>query len=193
MRSLQDLGAFQMTIKYEATEVITMFYTPETRILSEKARILVKEKQDKFYKYIPIKKIIKLLEKGKELYSMSNKQMLNQILSIEFVGLQEFYELFTFSGGKLYIGIDCQVYVDDEWVSMEEIVYYEKLYYYDILGDLFRDTFITQIAPSGTFRGYKVAVERNDGIIVDSLIIRFENDPEPEEINESEEEAVITE
>ena len=120
---------------------------------------------------------MKLLEEKKELYSMGYKQTLNRIISAEFVGLQDFYEIHTFSGGKVTLGIDCQVYVDDEWIEMEDILFYEKLYVYDILSDVFRDTYITKIGPDGNHRAFKVTVENNDGIIIDSIIIRFEGDP----------------
>ncbi|MCL2064275.1 MAG: hypothetical protein FWG98_07885 [Candidatus Cloacimonetes bacterium] len=155
-----------------------MIYTIETKILAEKSKILVKEKDGKYFSYMSLRKIQKLLEEKKEIFSMGYDQALNKILSIEFVGLQDFYEIKTFSGSKVILGIDCEVYIDGEWVKIEEIVFHEKIYVYDILGDVFRDTYITYVGSSGNYKAYRVEIEKEFGIIVNNLFVRFYGDDE---------------
>ena len=155
-----------------------MIYKIETNILAERSKILVKEKDDKFFTYKSLKKIIKLLEDKKVLYSMGFDLEVNKIQKIEFVGLQDFYEIKTFSGAKIRIGIDSEVYIDGEWVRVEEILFHEKIYVYDLLSDVFRDTLITHLGKSGNYKAYKISHERDEGIIVNNLIVRFiEHEP----------------
>ena len=156
-----------------------MIYTIETKILSERARFLVKEKDKKTFTYMSLRKVEKLLDEKRELYSIGYDLTPNKILKIEFVGLQDFYEIKTFSGSRLYIGVDCELYIDGEWVRVEEVLFHEKLFYYDFLSDVFRHSYITKTGNAGNFKAFKVEIENKTGIIVNSLIVRFEGE-EPE-------------
>jgi len=162
-----------------------MIYQIETRILEESAKILVKEKDQRYFTYKPIKKIVKMLAEKKVLYSLGFDLALNKILDVQFVGLQDFFEVKTFSGSKIKIGIDAEIYVDGEWVRVEEILFHEKIYEYNMLQDVFRDTFITHIDKSGNYRAYKISIERPEGIVINNLIVRFESEIDDDALPES--------
>ena len=158
-----------------------MIYAIETSILAEKSKILVKEKNQKYFTYKSVKKIEKLLTEKKELYSIGYDLALNKILKIEFVGLQDFYKVETFSGSKLIIGVDCEIYIDGEWVRVEEVLYHEKIFQYDLLDNVFRKTIITKIGSYANLKAYNITIERSAGIVVNNLIVRFESEKEEDE------------
>ena len=150
-----------------------MIYKEESSFVDEKSRILVKEKDDKHFKYLTVKKLINHLENDKTYYTIGKDLELNKITKITFVGVQDFVELRTFVGSKLFVGKGTEVYVDDEWIKAEEILYHEKIYQYNLLDDTFRETFITKNDPASKRRSYRIETENSEGLVVDNFIVRF--------------------
>ena len=149
--------------------------------LGEQARILVKEKDDPFYVYKSVKQLRKLLEAGKELYSFNFYNPLNKISAIEFVGLQPMWHIQSFSGSQIFIGLGAEIFVDGEWIKVSELRFYEKIYEYDLVHELYHETFITNFQESKKDRGYRVIFEDFNGICVNNYFIRF-----PDRVEEKE-------
>jgi hypothetical protein len=149
------------------------WYIEDLNCTAETTKILIKEKDDKYFIYKPIKKIIKLLEANKELYSFNPKVQLNKIHKIEFLGIQEFFKISTFSGSRILLGKDAEIFVDGDWIKVFELRFHEKIYEYNLIRELYLDTFITDIAYYGKGKGYRVIFEDENGIIMNNLMIRF--------------------
>lgn len=140
------------------------------------SRILVKEKNSKFFTYKTVKNIYKLLESGTELFSLDDNMLLNKITHVENVSLQEeFIEIRTFSGSRLIIGTDVHIFVDSVWLYLNELEFHEKIWEYNFLKDFFHPTYITHIQPyiKKTI-GYRVYAENDSGIVMNNLIVRFQ-------------------
>ena len=142
-------------------------------IVSEAAMFLLKEKQDKYFRYYPLKTVMKLLAKGKELYSLNQDIQLRRIVSIEERGLQTFHELTTFKGSRVIMGTEMQLFIDTFWLPLPEVEFHEKLYEYDYQMDHFYLTYITHIRDLGKRQwSFKFTSEDDSGIILNNLIIR---------------------
>ena len=140
---------------------------------AEKSRVLVKEKGKKFFSYKSVEKLIVLLENKKELYSMDTNTKDEKILKIEYFGLQDFIELKTFSGSKILLGKNTEIFVDGVWVQAMDILFHEKIYEYDFLKDHFKDTFITDIKNHSKLKAYKIFTENNNGLVINNFLVRF--------------------
>jgi len=148
-------------------------YVEDFSCVAEKSKILVKEKGKKFFTYKTVSKIAKLLADEGELYTLDCNIELNRITKIEYIGVQEFYEIKTFSGGLIHIGKDTDIFVDGVWIPMYELLFHEKIYLYDILDDTFRNTYVTSIELYKNLRAVKIYAEKEDGIVVNNFMIRF--------------------
>jgi hypothetical protein len=150
-----------------------MFYPEIQSCISEKSKILIREKDKQLYTYKTLKQVAKLLSEKKEIYSIGEKLKVNKILSIEEAFVQEFWEIKTFSGATIYIGNMTEIFVDGSWIYTPELEYHERIYVYDILHDIFAATFVTSILPSTKYlKAYKVYAEHDTGIVVNNFIIR---------------------
>jgi len=156
-------------------------YLLDENCISEHSRILVKEKEDSFFVYKSVKKILKLLEQKKELYSFNFYTPLNKILGIEFIGLQPLWHVQSFSGSQIFLGIEAEIFVDGEWIKVSELRHHEKIYEYDIVRELYHETFILNFQESKKSRGYRVIFEDPNGICVNNYFLRF-----PDRIEEKE-------
>jgi len=150
-----------------------MIYPVILSCLSEKSRILCREKDQIEYTYKPLKKVIKLLDEEKEIYSFSPILVPNRITAIEEAYLQDFTEITTFIGSRISLGAETEVLVDDEWLKVYEMEWHEKIYIYDVLGSAWKDTYITSIKPVKKHFGFRVFSENDTGIIVNNFLIRF--------------------
>ena len=150
-----------------------MIYEIDLNCITDTMRVLVKEKEDKNFKYKTIRKIAKLLEKGVELYSFNPNNPLVKILKIEYVGLQEFYKIKAFSGSQLLLGKEAEVFVDGDWLKVYELRFHEKVYEFNIIKNLYLDTYFTDIYYHNKQKAFKVHIDDEYGIIVNSLMIRF--------------------
>jgi hypothetical protein len=149
-------------------------YNEDFCCVAEKSKILVKEKGKKFFTYKPVNRVIKLItEKKIELFSLDTKYGLNKITKIESIGSQDFYEIKTFSGCTLYLGKDTEICVDSEWLPMNELLFHEKIFVYDVLNDMFHDTYITSIKKYRHMKAVKIYSENEYGIVVNNFMIRF--------------------
>jgi len=150
-----------------------MIYPEILCCLNGKSRILCKEKDEKRYTYRPLKKVIKLLDEKKELFSFSPVLEPNKIIAIEDVYVQEFIELTTFNGSRIMLGNEAEVHVDGEWLKVYEIEWHEKIYIFDILTNMWRDTYISSIKPYKKDFAYKVIAENDTGVVANNFLVRF--------------------
>jgi hypothetical protein len=154
-----------------------MFYTEYNSCLSNKAKILLKEKNDKFMAFVPIIKLIEMLQvPKKEYYTLDQNSHLHRVKGIEFIGMQEFFELQTFSGSTILLGHDTEILIDTFWLKARELEYHEKIWEYNFLMGNFEETFITKFEYIGIEKAYQVYSEKNTGMIIDNLLIRFDNE-----------------
>ena len=148
-------------------------YPDHNDVLSEKAQIFLKEKNDRYYRYHPLKAVMKMLEQGKEIYSLNQDIQPRRIVSIEERGLQNFHEITTFKGSRLRLGSQIQLFIDTFWLPLPEVEYHEYLYEYDLMYDYFFKTYITSIIDLGKrFWAFKLTTEDDTGIVINNLIIR---------------------
>ena len=153
-----------------------MIYQEYLSCLSDKAKILLKEKNDKYLAYVPILNLLTMFQdKKKEYYTLDEHSHLHRVKGIEYVGMQEFFILETFSGSKLYLGQDTEILVDTQWIMAHQITYHERIYEYNFLNNHFQETYITMFEHYGAMKAYQVYSEKDTGMIVDNLIIRFDN------------------
>jgi len=150
-----------------------MIYPEILCCLNGKSRILCKEKDETHYTYKTLKKVIKLLEEKKEIYSFSPVKVPNKIIAIEDAYAQEFTEITTFNGSRIMLGSEAEVHVDGEWLRVYQIEWHEKIFIYDILSNMWRDTYITSIKPYKRDFAYKLHAENDTGIVANNFIVRF--------------------
>ena len=157
--------------------MIASMYQDYHDILTERAQFLLKEKDDRYYRYYPLKKVMKMLEKGMELYSLNQDIQPRRIISIEERGLQMFHEVTTYKGANIWMGEQMQILVDTFWLPLPEIEFHEPLYEYDMMYDRFFETYITSIRPLGKrMWAFKFTSEDNSGTVINNLIVRTPTD-----------------
>ncbi|MDD4154981.1 MAG: hypothetical protein PHY08_00220 [Candidatus Cloacimonetes bacterium] len=149
-----------------------MIYEQNLDCVSEKAKILVKQKEDKYFKYLNIGKLAYLLEEKKEMFTLNANYKIDKIIKIESIGLQEFMEIKTFSGSKVLIGQEAEVYIDDEWILSNQLRFHEDVFVYDIFKNDFKETFIMDIQQNKKSKAYQVFTEQNNGFVVNNLLVR---------------------
>jgi hypothetical protein len=149
-----------------------MIYEQNLDCVSEKAKILVKQKEDKYFKYLNIGKLAYLLEEKKEMFTLNANYKIDKIIKIESIGLQEFMEIKTFSGSKVLIGQEAEVYIDDEWILSNQLRFHEDVFEYDIFKNDFKETFIMDIQQNKKSKAYQVFTEQNNGFVVNNLLVR---------------------
>ena len=160
-------------------------YILDENCIADNSKILVKEKEQNFFTYKSIKQILKLLEDKKEVFSFNFYNPMNRIIQIEFVGIQQFWQVQSFSGSRLLIGVDAEIFVDGEWILVQDLRHHEKIYEYNLVQEIYAETFIQDFHESKKTRGYRVIFEDQNGICVNNYFIRF-----PERIEEKEPEKV---
>jgi len=148
-------------------------YKEDFICVAEKSRVLVKEKNQKFFTYKSVNNIVKQMALKKEFYSLDTKFNLNKITKIENIGVQEFYFINTFSGSKIFIGKDTDVFVDGYWIPTYEMLYHEKIFVYDLLNNVFHETYTTDVKPYRKLKAVKIFAENEDGIVVNDFTVRF--------------------
>lgn len=148
-------------------------YEVNQNCISEKSKILVKKKDAKYFTYVSLSKLIKMLEEKKECYTLSSEGMSEKILKVECIGIQDFYEIKTFSGSRIFTGKETEFFVDGEWITAKEILFHETIYEYDFLRSHFKETFITSLKDVKDYKGYRIFTDKNEGVIVNNLIVRF--------------------
>ena len=144
--------------------------------VSDKAKILVKEKDAKHFEYIGIKKLMLALDNKKELYSLDLHSKLHKIVRMEYLTPQDFFEIRTFTGSRILLGVENELYVDTFWVKVNDLIYHEKIYEWDFLKNLYIDSFITKIEYYGKRLAYQIYSEKDTGFIVNNILIRFDNE-----------------
>ena len=147
-------------------------------VLSEKAEFLLKLKpDDRYFRYYSLKSVIKMLEKGMELYSLNHELQLRKFVSVTERGLQKFNEVTTFKGSKLWIGSSMQMFIDTFWLPLPEVEFHEHLYEYDFNFNYFFQTYITNIkAIEKRHWAFTLTTEDDSGYITNNLIIRTPNE-----------------
>jgi hypothetical protein len=151
-----------------------MFYPGVYNCISEKARILVKEKEQQYFRYEKIKRVLKLLEDKRVLYSLNYEDRLVRVVSVVECAIQNFTEVATFAGSRIFIGVEGQLCVDNVWLTIPEVEFHEKIFEYDILSGHFKETFITTIKPyRKKMEAFQISTEDDTGLIVDNLITRL--------------------
>ena len=148
-------------------------YKEDFICVAEKSKILVKEKNKKFFSYKSVKNIIKLMAQKKDFYSLDTNFNLNKITKIESIGVQEFYYIKTFAGSRIFIGKDTDIFVDGYWTRAYEVLYHEKIFVYDIMDSVFHETYTTDVKPYRKLKAVKIFTENEDGIVVNDFTIRF--------------------
>ncbi|MCL1827494.1 MAG: hypothetical protein FWG20_05565 [Candidatus Cloacimonetes bacterium] len=155
-------------------------YQEDLNCIIDTMRILVKEKDDKSFYYKSIKKIAKMMELGKELYTFNPSNPLVKITKIDYLGLQEFYQVKAFSGSRIIIGKDAEIQVDGEWIKIFELRFHEKIYEFNLIKDLYLDTYITDIYYYEKRKAYRVHIDDENGMITNNFMIRFPGACQPE-------------
>ncbi len=141
--------------------------------ISEKARILTKKIDDRFFTYLNIEKIIKALNEKSELFILNAENMTEKIKKIEYIGLQDFLEIKTFSGSKVQLGKDTDIFVDDEWITAKEVRFHEEIFEYNIIHNHFNESFIIKIHDYKKLKAYQIFTENNKGLVINNFLIRF--------------------
>jgi len=147
-------------------------YIEDFVCVAERSRVLVKEKGKKFFTYKSINEIIKLWALKKELYTLDSTINVNKIIKIESIGVQEMCIIKTFSGNELFLGKDTEVFVDGFWTPMSEVIYHENIHVYDLLENVFKETYITNLEPYKKLKAVKIYAENENGIIVNGFTVR---------------------
>ena len=75
------------------------------------------------------------------------------------------------------------VFVDGEWIKVYELRFHEKIYEYNIIKNLYLDTYLTDIYFHNKQKAFRIHIDNENGIIINSLLIRFPGYcPPPEDI-----------
>ena len=148
-------------------------YKEDLICVAEKSKILVKEKNKKFFTYISVNNIVKLMAQKKEFYTLDTTFNLNKITKIESIGVQEFYFIKAFTGNQIFIGKDTDIFVDGYWTPAYKVLYHEKIFVYDLVQNIFHETYTTDVKPYRKLKAVKIYAEKEDGIVVNNFTVRF--------------------
>ncbi len=144
-------------------------------LISDKARIWMREESQKHFYYGSISNLLALLKEKKKIFTVSLSHKETQIISCEFSDQTDLYELKSFSGSKIIIGKDVLFHIDSVWVPLHDIKHHEKITEFNILNNHFKESYAIKVSKIENCKSYKISTQDHT-IVINNFLIKLSNE-----------------